>query len=125
MGSGKYRKCWGRSKERGRVREEGGRQEGERDWKNDRPNPVYTYRKPHRPSHTRTHRNTHVHRYTCAGAHTLRLQLLAFYSASKTDNQNPTHMSLPATWWLLSTDIDMQSAVKIAIHCCRRKSGHC
>ncbi len=29
--------------------------------------------------------------------------LLAFYSASKTDNRkHPTHMSSPATWWLLS-----------------------
>jgi hypothetical protein len=32
--------------------------------------------------------------------------LPAFYTASKTLTQNPTHMSFPATWWLLST-VDM------------------
>jgi hypothetical protein len=41
---------------------------------------------------------------THACTHTLGLRLLAFYSASKTENRKtPTHMSLPATWWLLST----------------------
>jgi hypothetical protein len=40
--------------------------------------------------------------YACT--HTLVLCMPAFYSASKTYcRKNPTHMSLPATWWLLST----------------------
>jgi hypothetical protein len=40
---------------------------------------------------------------TYAYTHTLVLDMLAFHSALKTDNRkHPPHMSLPATWWLLS-----------------------
>jgi hypothetical protein len=47
---------------------------------------------------------------TYACMHTLRLRLLAFYSAAKIDNQQTphTHMSLPATWWSLSTANQLQ-----------------
>jgi hypothetical protein len=43
---------------------------------------------------------------TYACMHTLVLGLLAFFSASTTINRKtPTHMSLPGTWWLLSTGV--------------------